>query len=178
MSSTDLGKKDVSAVTSPTWSDVLALVARLDDSGFEDAEITLDGVQVRVSRHQLPTGPAAGPASEGVAPAATVPLAPEATPAPATAPAATTGGPPPEDDGLIDVTAPMLGVAYLRPSPDAAPFVQAGDPVEPGTTVAILEVMKLMNNVVAGVAGRIVEVCVVEGAMVEYGDTLFRVEPA
>lgn len=74
------------------------------------------------------------------------------------------------------VTAPLLGVLYLRPSPDAEPFVKVGDTVTPDTTVAIIEVMKLMNNVTAGSAGTVVEVCRQEGQMVEHGDVLFRLE--
>lgn len=164
-----------------SWEDVLELVTRLDGSGFADAEITLDGVTVRVSRTALPTAPGAP------TPAPAAPVAPAADPAPAAAPAAAAPaavGPvaavpaPADTSHLVEVTAPMLGVAYLRPAPDAAPFVAVGDTVQADTTVAVLEVMKLMTNVSAGVAGRVAEVCVVEGSMVEHGAVLLRVEPA
>lgn len=70
----------------------------------------------------------------------------------------------------------MLGVVYHRPSPDEQPFVKVGDAVTEATTVAILEVMKMMNPVTAGVSGTVAEVCVEEGQLVEYGDVLFRLE--
>ena len=92
---------------------------------------------------------------------------PTPAPAPAPAPAAPEGP---------TVTAPLLGVLYLRPSPDAEPFVKVGDTVTPDTTVAIIEVMKLMNNVTAGTDGTVVEICRQEGQMVEHGDVLIRLE--
>lgn len=75
------------------------------------------------------------------------------------------------------VTAPILGTLYLRPAPDAEPFVAVGDTVAVDTTVAIIEVMKLMNPVTAGVAGVVAEICAAEGSMVEYGQPLLRIDP-
>lgn len=79
------------------------------------------------------------------------------------------------DDGVVDVVAPGVGTCYRAPSPGAPPFVDVGTAVEESTQVCILEVMKLMNAVVSGVRGTIVEVCVENGAAVQYGDVLFRV---
>jgi acetyl-CoA carboxylase biotin carboxyl carrier protein len=75
------------------------------------------------------------------------------------------------------VVAPMLGTFYRAPAPGAAPFIDVGSRVEPDTLVCIIEVMKMMNSVHAGVAGTITEVCVENGEAVEYGTPLFRVEP-
>jgi len=74
------------------------------------------------------------------------------------------------------IVAPVLGVLYHRPAPDRPPFVQVGDVVAPDTTVAIIEVMKLMNPVPAGVHGVVREVCVPDGATVEHGDVLFLLD--
>jgi acetyl/propionyl-CoA carboxylase alpha subunit len=79
------------------------------------------------------------------------------------------------DDGLVDVVAPGVGTFYRAPAPGEPPFVDVGTAVEESTQVCILEVMKLMNAVVAGVRGTIAEVCVENGAAVQYGDVLFRV---
>ena len=65
----------------------------------------------------------------------------------------------------------------VRPRPERAPFVDVGAAVEPDTLVCIIEVMKMMNSVHAGVSGTIAEVCVENGEAVEYGTPLFRVEP-
>jgi len=79
------------------------------------------------------------------------------------------------DDGLVDVVAPGVGTFYRAPAPGDPPFVDVGTAVEEATQVCILEVMKLMNAVVAGVRGTIAEVCIENGAAVQYGDVLFRV---
>jgi acetyl-CoA carboxylase biotin carboxyl carrier protein len=81
------------------------------------------------------------------------------------------------DSESIDVVAPMVGIFYRSPAPDAPPFVEVGSPVEEGTQVGVLEAMKLMNAVSAGARGTIVEVCVENAAPVQYGDVLFRVQP-
>lgn len=77
----------------------------------------------------------------------------------------------------VTIDSPMLGTFYRSPAPGSAPFVDVGSTVEPGTIVCIIEVMKMMNSVHAGVAGTIVEVYVENGQSVEYGARLFRVEP-
>lgn len=165
-----MSRDQTTAPAAPTWADVLALVTKLDASGLEDAEIVMDGVSVRVSKSVLPTP---GAVTRPTAAASTVESSP-ATPAPAPA-----SGPPLAAPAAADgptVTAPLLGVLYLRPSPDAEPFVKVGDTVTPDTTVAIIEVMKLMNPVTAGADGTVTEICRQEGQMVEHGDVLIRLE--
>jgi acetyl-CoA carboxylase biotin carboxyl carrier protein len=76
---------------------------------------------------------------------------------------------------LGEITAPMVGTFYRGPAPGEPPYVEVGTAVEPETQVCILEVMKLMNGVPAGVRGTIAEVCVQDGAAVQFGDVLFRV---
>ena len=83
----------------------------------------------------------------------------------------------PAPDGVA-IVAPMLGTFYRAPAPGAAPFVEVGAHVEPDTIVGIIEVMKMMNSVPAGVAGTIAEIHVENAQPVEYGQPLFRVEPA
>ena len=78
-------------------------------------------------------------------------------------------------DGLVDVTAPMVGTLYRAPEPGAPPFVDVGSRVEVGAQLCIIEVMKLMNAVSAEVAGTVAEVGVENGAAVQYGDVLFRI---
>jgi acetyl-CoA carboxylase biotin carboxyl carrier protein len=80
-----------------------------------------------------------------------------------------------EDDGLVAIPSPMLGTFYRAESPGAAPFVEVGAEVGPDTTVCIIEVMKMMNSVPAGVSGTVQEVCPTNGQLVEYGEPLFRV---
>jgi len=81
-------------------------------------------------------------------------------------------------DGLATIAAPMLGTFYRAEAPGKPPFVDVGSQVEPDTIVCIIEVMKMMNSVPAGVAGTVAEVIANNAQLVEYGQPLFRVEPA
>ena len=73
------------------------------------------------------------------------------------------------------VKAPLVGTFYAAPSEEAAPYVQVGDQVKKGQTLGIVEAMKLMNEIESEYDGIVVEVCVKNGAMVEYGQPLFRI---
>lgn len=84
--------------------------------------------------------------------------------------------PPPTTD-LVTVNAPMLGVFYAADAPGEEPFVSRGSRVEPDTTVCIIEVMKMMNSVPAGITGTVIEICQENGDMVQEGDPLFRIAP-
>jgi len=81
-------------------------------------------------------------------------------------------------DGAVTIDAPMLGVFYRAPSPGAPPFVDVGTRIERDTIVCVIEVMKMMNSVPAGVVGTIAEVHVENAEAVEFGQPLFRVMPA
>ena len=84
----------------------------------------------------------------------------------------------PARDGLVDVTAPMVGTLYRAPEPGAPPFVDVGSRVEVGAQLCIIEVMKLMNHVTAGVSGLVVAVYGDNGAMVRKGQPLFAIDPS
>ncbi len=73
------------------------------------------------------------------------------------------------------ITSPMVGTFYSSPSPEDAPFVQAGDQVDEESVVCILEAMKVMNEVKAGTKGKIAEVLVKNGDPVEFGTKMYRV---
>jgi acetyl-CoA carboxylase biotin carboxyl carrier protein len=98
-----------------------------------------------------------------------------AEPGPSRTEAATDGGAPAD---ARTIPAPMPGTFYRAESPGARPFVEVGAHVEPDTVVCILEVMKMMNSIQAGVSGDIVEVCVEDAQLVEEGEPLFRVARA
>lgn len=80
--------------------------------------------------------------------------------------------------GWLPITSPMVGTFYRSPSPTAPAFVDVGDRVNVGQTVCIIEAMKLMNDMPAEIAGKIVQVCVENGTTVEFGQPLFMVDPA
>jgi acetyl-CoA carboxylase biotin carboxyl carrier protein len=97
---------------------------------------------------------------------------------PPEAPPTTPSAAPPAAPDLHTITAPMLGMFYAADGPRERPFVEPGSHVEPETTVCIIEVMKMMNSVPAGLSGTIVEVCAENAQLVEEGAPLFRVAPA
>jgi len=78
---------------------------------------------------------------------------------------------------LTPIKSPMVGTFYRAPAPNAPPFVEVGDMVKPGQTVCIIEAMKLMNEISADIAGRVVEILVKNEEPVEYGQELFLIEP-
>lgn len=80
-------------------------------------------------------------------------------------------------DGLIDVRTPLLGTFYRSPKPGSPPFVEVGSRVEKNTVVAIIETMKLMNSVYAGVSGTIVEICIDDAQFADHDAVLMRIQP-
>jgi acetyl-CoA carboxylase biotin carboxyl carrier protein len=128
--------------------DVREILRIIDESELDELRIETDGFSLHVRRGRRAEVPA-----------------PEPPPAP-------------DADGAVTIDSPMLGTFYRADSPGAAPFVERGSAVEPDTIVCIIEVMKMMNSIPAGVSGRIVEVCPENAQLVEYGQPLFRVQPA
>ncbi|MFF5174589.1 acetyl-CoA carboxylase biotin carboxyl carrier protein [Micromonospora sp. NPDC000089] len=102
---------------------------------------------------------------------------PATAPAPPAVPPSAPAEPPVADAGRLTVRAPIVGTFYRAPEPGAAPFVAVGDEVRPGQVVGIVEAMKLMNEVTADRAGRVVEVLVDDGRPVEYDQPLVLLEP-
>jgi acetyl-CoA carboxylase biotin carboxyl carrier protein len=161
-----------------TDDDVREILRIIDESAVDELQIETEGFSLHVSKG------AGADAHSGVA--ATPRAAPERASAPAASASAaasvgargTAGAPTAEagaDDGLVFVPSPMLGTFYRAESPGAAAFVEVGARVEPDTTVCIIEVMKMMNSVPAGVSGVVAEICAENGQLVEYGEPLFRV---
>jgi len=79
--------------------------------------------------------------------------------------------------GLVDVVAPLLGTFYVAPKPGAPAFVEIGTPVDETTVIGLIETMKLMNSVYAGVRGTVAEVCLGDAAFAEQGTVLVRIKP-
>ncbi|MGB2697210.1 MAG: acetyl-CoA carboxylase biotin carboxyl carrier protein [Candidatus Zixiibacteriota bacterium] len=88
--------------------------------------------------------------------------------------------PPPvqETDNLVPIKSPMVGTFYRAPAPDAKPYVDLNQMIAVGQVVCIVEAMKLMNEIESEVAGRVAKVLVENGKPVEFGQTLFLIEPS
>jgi acetyl-CoA carboxylase biotin carboxyl carrier protein len=142
--------------------DVREILRIIDESDLAELQIQTDGFALHVvmGERKLDAPP---PASRSRQPDASVP-SPAAEPPPA--------------DGLHTIEAPMLGTFYRAEAPGKPPFVEVGQRVEPDTIVCIIEVMKMMNSVPAGVSGTVAEVVADNAQLVEYGQPLFRLEQA
>ncbi len=134
-------------------------------------ELTLESDDFRLSIQK-------GGAPLAVAPVAvSVPTAVAAPVPAATAPAPAPAEPPLPAKNWVEITSPMVGTFYRAPSPDDPPFVAVGDLVQRRQTVCIIEAMKLMNEIEAETAGRVVEILVENAQPVEYGQVLMRLDP-
>jgi acetyl-CoA carboxylase biotin carboxyl carrier protein len=183
-----------------TAKDVAEITRLLEESNFDELYLELDGLKLSLRRGaaanmaqstQLSAASAPGtvPPALGTAEAAAFAEPTRSSTATASASAASTvsaaaprlapvpGTVPPaaDDPNSVGVTAPLLGTFYRAPKPGAAPFVEVGSQVEDDTIIGIIEVMKLMNTVRAGVRGKVIQILCRDGALVEYGETLMRV---
>ena len=83
-----------------------------------------------------------------------------------------------ETDNLVPIKSPMVGTFYRAPSPDTKPYVEMNQMIAVGQVVCIVEAMKLMNEIEAEIAGRVAKILVDNGKPVEFGQTLFLIEPS
>ena len=150
-----------------TAADVAEIMRLVEQSGFDSLTLEMDGIKLSLRRGGFSEVAETAPGPTQAPPPTVKAAPPVVTAAPAVA-----------DPNSYDVTAPLLGTFYRSPKPGAPPFVEVGAQVEEETIVAIIEVMKLMNTVRAGVSGTVTEILVADGALAEYGETLLRVRKA
>ncbi len=154
------------------------LVKLVEKSDIKELEIDEDGRKIRIVKG----APEAAPM---MMPMQYLPQMQHQAPQPTSAarPAALTvigaeAAAEPEDDGKYhNVTSPMVGTFYRASAEDAEPFTKEGDIVSKGQTLCIIEAMKLMNEIESDIAGRVVKILVENGSPVEFGETLFKIEP-
>lgn len=147
-----------------TAADVAELMRLVEQSGFDELTLELDGMKVTLRRGAAPVRSSVDSESSTARPR---PLS-----------SATDYVPVAADPNVHEIASPLLGTFYRAPKPGAPPYVDVGVQVEEETVVAIIEVMKLMNTVRAGVRGTITEILVTDGQLAEYGQTLMRVRKA
>ncbi|MGH8138350.1 MAG: acetyl-CoA carboxylase biotin carboxyl carrier protein [Steroidobacteraceae bacterium] len=151
-----------------TARDVAEITRLLEESNFDELYLELDGLKVTLRRGSAATmhPPIVAPVLSAAAAASTQSAAASAAPTRAAA----------LDPDEVSVSAPLLGTFYRAPKPGAAPFVEIGSHVEADTIIGIIEVMKLMNTVRAGLRGTVTQIFGRDGALVEYGEALLRVK--
>jgi acetyl-CoA carboxylase biotin carboxyl carrier protein len=155
-----------------TAADVAEIMRLVEQSKFDELNLEMDGVKLTLRRAGAAGGLArSGTTQAGPADAAATAAA-RADAAAQSAAAAVVSGP--IDANLRDIPSPMLGTFYRAPKPGTAPFVEIGSTVDEDSVIAIIEVMKLMNTVRAGVKGVITEILPADETLVEFGEVLMR----
>jgi acetyl-CoA carboxylase biotin carboxyl carrier protein len=150
-------------------SDLKQLIQLVQETGIGELEVSSSGRTVRISAS--PATVAVG--VPAVSAASRAPGVPAAEPGAAAEPVPGAASP----SNTMAIASPMVGTCYRAPAPDADPYVEVGDMVQVGQTVCIVEAMKLMNEIESEVRGRIVQILVENAQPVEFGQTLFLVEP-
>jgi acetyl-CoA carboxylase biotin carboxyl carrier protein len=154
------------------------LIEFLIEKDIAEFELERGDVKVKIKRagehtvvhaHGEPRYYAVPPAPTSAPELGAVPAVAPASPAPPAAPA--------PEEGLHMVKSPIVGTFYEAPSPGAPPFVKAGDMVEVGQVLCIVEAMKLLNEIESDFAGEIVKKLAVNGQPIEYGQELFVIRP-
>jgi acetyl-CoA carboxylase biotin carboxyl carrier protein len=153
--------------------EVRRLIRLVEESEITELEVWKWWGRIRIRKGAVQNGNSEIVVSQSgfipaVKPASEVPAAPPSSPEPSTSLAL--------DRGLTAIKSPMVGTFYRAPAPDAEPYIQIGDGVEPGQTVCIIEAMKLMNEIQSEVRGKIARVLVENATPVEFGQDLFLVK--
>jgi len=142
-----------------TAKEVGEILRILEESSFDSLSLEMDGMKLNLQRGSAAPVPSSSPPI-GAAP-----------------PSVKVKSKVPSELGLLEIPSPLLGIFHRAPKPGEPPFVDIGSKLQEETVIGIIEVMKLMNSVRAGVKGEVVEILVENGAAVEYGEILMRVRP-
>ncbi|MBI5663961.1 MAG: acetyl-CoA carboxylase biotin carboxyl carrier protein [Nitrospirae bacterium] len=138
------------------------LIELLQNTDITELQIERDGAKLKIKREKFfPSVQAAPsvakPAVEEMAAAKEMPA---------------------EETKHITITSPIVGIFHRAPSPEAPPFVEVGSSVKKGQVLCIIEAMKLMNEIESDTDGTVLQILIENGHSVEYGEPLFRIEPA
>ncbi|AGF75784.1 acetyl-CoA carboxylase biotin carboxyl carrier protein [Bartonella vinsonii] len=159
-------KMDAGKYTAIDTNIIRDLAEILNDTNLTNIELEQGELRIRVSRQNTPVTPE----QTIYAPISTPPAAVTSPPIP------TTETPLQEDKSKNAITSPMVGTAYLAPSPGAQPFVVVGQNVSEGQTLLIIEAMKTMNQIPSPRSGTVTAIFVQDGQPVEFGEPLIVVE--
>jgi acetyl-CoA carboxylase biotin carboxyl carrier protein len=157
-------------------SKIRKLIRIVEESNIDELEVTTFGRKIKITRrvnHQNPHSSShliENPTPEKVAPTPVPKVETEKVSVEITKPEEAEGN-------LVPIKSPMVGTFYRAPAPGAKPYVDVGEVISAGQVVCIVEAMKLMNEIESEVAGRVVKILVENGKPVEFGQTLFLIEP-
>ncbi len=152
--------------------EIKEMLALMSENSLVELEIEKDGMRIRLKKggagQEMTGGPIIIEKESLVSSAVRQQAA--AVPAPAEVPAKPAVK-------TLEIKAPMVGTFYRAPSPEAPPYAEVGQMVEPGQVVCIIEAMKLMNEIKSEIRGRITSIAVDNAEPVEFGQSMFIIEP-
>ena len=154
-----------------SYAEIAEILKVIDASSCDELIVETEGTKLVVRRNSVAATSSAAPLA-----AATAPSIAAAGRQTADAPTAMTAVT--KSSHQIEVAAPMVGTFYRTPSPDVAAFVEIGSTIRKGDTLCLIEVMKLFTTIASEYDGRIVQIGAENGDLVEYGQTLFVIEPS
>lgn len=155
--------------------DIQNLIKFVAKSGASEVKLEMEDIKITIKtgdgKTETTTIVQQAPMGVPQIPVAATPAAPVAE--------ETSAAPVAKEDNskFIEITSPIIGTFYRKPSPDKPTFVEIGDTVSPDSIVCIIEAMKLFNEIESEVSGKVVKVLVEDGSPVEFGQPLFLVEP-
>ena len=181
-------EEDEQKITPEQFAQIREIVEVFNSSNFDYLTLELAGMKLTVGTGAAPVPNAAATAGSGLG----LRPNPKIAEQPAAAVEKNTAGTPDQsqtdsesnsaeaakvDDGSVAVVAPTMGAFYSRPDPSSPPFAKVGTSVDADETVGLIEIMKVFNNVNAGISGVVTEVCVADGEAVEFGQVIMRIRP-
>ncbi len=147
--------------------EIKEMINLMNENGLTELEVEKDDMRIRLKKtangvegFEMPVG---YPAHGSVASGAKAQIVP-----------------PPEEKIIIktvEIKSPMVGTFYRAPNPEAASYVEVGQTIEPGQVICIIEAMKLMNEIKSEIRGKILEILVDNAEPVEFGQSLFLIDP-
>jgi acetyl-CoA carboxylase biotin carboxyl carrier protein len=156
--------------------EIKELMEAVSQNGITELEVERSGVKVRIRKDNSPLQSSASPSAAAL-PISPTPGATGATDNGGSAIPVLTERSVESKENLFIVRSPIVGTFYRSPNPTADPFVRAGDSVEQGRVLCIIEAMKLMNEIEAEVGGEVANIYVENGEPVEFGQALFGIRP-
>jgi len=145
--------------------EIKEMISLMNDNGLMEMEIEKDGMRIRLKK--------AGAGGEGLGGPVLIERRVTTPPADVTPGESASSA----SAKQVEIKAPMVGTFYRAPSPEAPPYVEIGQTIEPGQVICVIEAMKLMNEIKSEVKGKILEILVDNAEPVEFGQPIFLIEP-
>lgn len=154
-------------------NEIKDLLSQFDQSSLTELQLKKENIELYFNKNSFSSRQVSSESSD-----VKVESIPAATPVPSVQPTAA-GTVEVSSEPIIagtEIVSPLVGVVYLKPSPEQSQFIQIGDSVKKGDVLCIVEAMKVMNEIVSDVDGELVEILVENEQIVEYDQPLFRVK--